>query len=383
MLTPNQILQINDLQDPNSPARKVMDPIYQSSLTLTTTGSSGAATLIGSTLNIPNYVGGGGGSGTVTSVSVTTANGVSGSVLNPTTTPAITFSLGDITPSSVAASGTVTGSNLSGTNTGDQTNVTGNAGTATALQTGRTIAITGDLAYTSPSFNGTSNVTAAGTLATVNSNVGSFTNANITVNAKGLVTAASSGSSGGTVTAYAETPSGTINGSNTVFTLANAPAGNSGVVVILDGIVQYNGLDYTVSGTTITFASAPATGSSIFAYYNTFSSTTIGYPYIDATGSLTMAANTIYYANSASLIIFTLPSTFSQNDVFQVIGKGAGGWRIAQASGQTIRLTSTSTTTGVAGSISSTNRYDNLVLRGLIANTDLSATGRNGTLTVV
>lgn len=59
--------------------------------------------------------------------------------------------------------------------------------------TGRTLAITGDLAYTSPSFDGSGNVTAAGTLATVNSNVGSFTNASITVNGKGLVTAASSG----------------------------------------------------------------------------------------------------------------------------------------------------------------------------------------------
>lgn len=64
--------------------------------------------------------GGGGGSGTVTNVSVTTANGVSGTVSNPTTTPAISLSLGAITPSSVAATGTVTGSNLSGTNTGDQ-----------------------------------------------------------------------------------------------------------------------------------------------------------------------------------------------------------------------------------------------------------------------
>jgi len=37
------------------------------------------------------------------------------------------------------------------------------------------------------------------TLATVNSNVGSFTNSNVTVNAKGLVTAISSGSAGGTI----------------------------------------------------------------------------------------------------------------------------------------------------------------------------------------
>ena len=66
------------------------------------------------------------GSGTVTDVSVVTANGVSGSVATSTTTPAITLALGAITPTSVAASGaisagaTVTGSNLSGVNTGDQ-----------------------------------------------------------------------------------------------------------------------------------------------------------------------------------------------------------------------------------------------------------------------
>jgi hypothetical protein len=71
------------------------------------------------------------GSGTVTSVSVVTANGVSGSVADPTTTPAITLTLGAITPSSVAASGaisagaTVTGSNLSGVNTGDQVIILG------------------------------------------------------------------------------------------------------------------------------------------------------------------------------------------------------------------------------------------------------------------
>ncbi len=62
---------------------------------------------------IPND---GTGTGTVTSVSVVTAAGVSGSVADPGTTPAITIALGDITPSSVGgvviASGTVTADNV-------------------------------------------------------------------------------------------------------------------------------------------------------------------------------------------------------------------------------------------------------------------------------
>src|SRR3990167_1574181 len=44
-----------------------------------------------------------GGAGTVTEVSVVTANGVSGSVATATTTPAITLTLGDITPTTVNA----------------------------------------------------------------------------------------------------------------------------------------------------------------------------------------------------------------------------------------------------------------------------------------
>jgi hypothetical protein len=84
------------------------------------TTEAGALTSLGAypASNPANYTSNG---GTVTSVSVTTANGVSGTVTNPTTTPAISLALGAITPSSVAASGNVTGSNLSGSNTGDQT----------------------------------------------------------------------------------------------------------------------------------------------------------------------------------------------------------------------------------------------------------------------
>jgi hypothetical protein len=64
----------------------------------------------------------------------------------------------------------------------NQFHVCNNAGTAIVAA-----AMSGDV----------SNSAGAVTLATVNSNVGSFTNANITVNGKGLVTAASNGSGGG------------------------------------------------------------------------------------------------------------------------------------------------------------------------------------------
>ena len=79
--------------------------------------------------------------GSVTSVSVITANGISGTVATSTTTPAITLVLGSITPTSVnsvtlSGSSTptlaVTGtSSISGSNTGDQINISGNAATAT------------------------------------------------------------------------------------------------------------------------------------------------------------------------------------------------------------------------------------------------------------
>lgn len=73
--------------------------------------------------------------------------------------------------------------------------LTGNASTATTLATARSIAASGDATWT-VSFNGGADVSAALTLATVNSNVGSFGNGttvpNFTVNAKGLITAAGS-----------------------------------------------------------------------------------------------------------------------------------------------------------------------------------------------
>jgi hypothetical protein len=66
--------------------------------------------------------------------------------------------------------------------------VSGNAGTATTWATARDLSLTGDATATLTAVNGSANVSAALTLATVNSNVGTFLKT--TVNAKGLVTAA-------------------------------------------------------------------------------------------------------------------------------------------------------------------------------------------------
>jgi hypothetical protein len=66
----------------------------QDNITLTTTGTSGAATLVGATLNIPQYSGGGGGSGTVTSVGLSAPSifTVSGSPVTTSGTLALTYS---------------------------------------------------------------------------------------------------------------------------------------------------------------------------------------------------------------------------------------------------------------------------------------------------
>lgn len=65
-----------------------------------------------------------------------------------------------------------------------------------------------------------------------------------------------------------ETPSGSINGANTAFTLASTPI-QSSLMLILNGQVLEPGAgnDYTISGTAITMLFAPATGDKLRAYY--------------------------------------------------------------------------------------------------------------------
>ena len=74
-----------------------------------------------------------------------------------------------------------------------------------------------------------------------------------------------------------ETPSGVTNGSNTVFTLSQSPTPAGSLGLYRNGLVQTSGVDYIISGSTVTFLSGniPATGDVIQAYYRTTGSTTL------------------------------------------------------------------------------------------------------------
>lgn len=60
-------------------------------------------------------------------------------------------------------------------------------------------------------------------------------------------------------------PTGTINGSNTTFTLSPTPTASADVVCYLNGVMQQQGAgnDYTISSATITYLTAPPTGAKL------------------------------------------------------------------------------------------------------------------------
>ena len=67
---------------------------------------------------------------------------------------------------------------------------------------------------------------------------------------------------------WGETPAGTINGTNAVFTLAAPPSPAASLMLFLNGLMQTpGGNDFTLAGGTVTFAEAPDPGATLLAHY--------------------------------------------------------------------------------------------------------------------
>jgi hypothetical protein len=83
-----------------------------------------------------------------------------------------------------------------------------------------------------------------------------------------------------------EVPTGSVNGSNTVFTLSQAPSPTESLQLYRNGVLLKAGIDYTLSGTTVTFGSlsVPQTNDLLLASYRLASS---GSPSGLASGALT------------------------------------------------------------------------------------------------
>ena len=65
-----------------------------------------------------------------------------------------------------------------------------------------------------------------------------------------------------------ETPSGTVNGSNVTFTLSAAPSPATSLQLYVNGqLLASGGEDYTLVSDTITFVTAPPTGSILRAWF--------------------------------------------------------------------------------------------------------------------
>jgi len=106
--------------------------------------------------------------------------------------------------------------------------------------------------------------------------------------------------------------------------------------------------------------------------------------------TVSMEVNNAYVMNNAGAITGTMPATSSVGDIIQIIGLGAGGWRISPAGGATaenIHINKIATGTGGAHNILSTNQFDVLTIRCVVAGSGTGgvwqAVGGSGTYQIV
>jgi uncharacterized protein YoxC len=203
--------------------------------------------------------GGGTGGGITLPIPISQVTGLSGSL------SAINSSLSSLTTQLNTLGSTVGGHTTSLTNltsmvNGLSTTVSGNTTSLTTLNNSVT-ALT-----TTVNSNAASLTTLTTTVGSLNT---SLTNLSNLVNGLAATVNALSNSGSTAVFVDAETPVGTINGTNAAFTLAHTPAPAASLSLYRNGLEQTNGIDFTLNGAALTFVSGsiPQTSDFLAAYY--------------------------------------------------------------------------------------------------------------------
>lgn len=99
--------------------------------------------------------------------------------------------------------------------------------------------------------------------------------------------------------------------------------------------------------------------------------------------TIAMLANNGYVCNRGTLITATLPATCAVNTIMRMVGKGAGGWLIAQNASQMIYYGDVVTATGVGGSLASSHARDCVELICTVADLEFQVISSIGNLTYV
>jgi hypothetical protein len=151
------------------------------------------------------------------------------------------------------------------------------------------------------------------------------------------------------------------NGTN--FTLSSFTF-NLGGSFSSQGIITYSGAStaiFNISGpTNVTFplSGTLATTSQLMSNVNVIAATQ------------NMLSNVSYTTNyTGGIVTYLLPTTSAIGDVIEITGNSTGGWTITQNAGQNIQMGVDSTTIGVSGSLTSSNRYDSIRLKCTVVNT--------------
>lgn len=203
--------------------------------------------------------------------------------------------------------------------------LTGNASTATKWATARNLSLTGDATATLASVDGSAAVSADITLATVNSNVGSFGSATaipvVTVNGKGLVTAISTA----TVATSLSIAGGTGNDTVSLLTDTLTFAGGTGVATtVTDNQVSFAIGQAVATTSNVTFNDVTVSG--------TLNSNDITSSAISITGDATITGNLTVSGTTTTINSTTL----AVGDINIVLAKDAATAAAANGAGLTV-----------------------------------------------